>query len=539
MTNSTDLPADMNEDDNRSVRIAEQIVPDSEHLRLTQVTLRDRTDLHDELVSEQSWLLHPREGEMKLGGNLFVVEDVLRPGGWIFLKAGPLPHARPWWDGPDLIVRPQAEHGYEFELLEEADPPSGRGWHVLEYSGGPRERIECLHRFQAQIRPPTDAHRLPRLLVNTWGDRSQDARLGEEFVLEEIRAARRLGADIVQIDDGWQKGITGNSAWAAERGGRSENFRQADPDFWTPHPERFPNGLAPVLEAAREADMEIGLWFAPDPGDEHANWKLDAELICRLHRTHGVRFFKIDGTATPTRKADANLLRFYRKVIADSDGEICMDVDVTGKALRGGYLGALGAGPIFVENRYTDWHGYWPHQTLRNLWQLSRWIDPRRLRMEFLNNQRNRNLYAGDPLAPAHYPPETLFATTMFCNPLGWFEASNLPDSYFASVPPLVEVWKSCREELFAGTILPVGSAPDGVAFTGFVSVSADRQSGYALLFREANPRPTADIEVSGVLEGNCDCEVLAGRGSCRWGDGRLSVDIPDRFGCAFFRFSR
>jgi Ni,Fe-hydrogenase I cytochrome b subunit len=68
---------------------------------------------------------------------------------------------------------------------------------------------------------------------------------------------------------------------------------------------------------------------------------------------------------------------------------------------------------------------------LRNLWKLAHYIDPLRLRMEFLNNTRNTDQYANDPLAPATYSPAYLFAITMIASPLGWFEVSNLPARYF------------------------------------------------------------------------------------------------------------
>ena len=107
-------------------------------------------------------------------------------------------------------------------------------------------------------------------------------------------------------------------------------------------------------------------------------------------------------------------------VLRESAGRIVFDLDVTAQ-LRPGYFGMIGTGPLFVENRYTDWHKYWPHQTLRNLWQLAWWVDPCRLRMEFLNQSRNTEKYADDPLAPSRYAPDTLFATVFFANPLGWF----------------------------------------------------------------------------------------------------------------------
>lgn len=57
----------------------------------------------------------------------------------------------------------------------------------------------------------------------------------------------------------------------------------------------------------------------------------------------------------------------------------------------------------------------------------------------------------------------------MFANPLGWFETSNLPAAYFAELAPLVKRWKLERPHLFSGAIVPIGDAPDGVSWTGFV----------------------------------------------------------------------
>ena len=39
--------------------------------------MRDQTDIHNELVFEQEWLLHTAERELELAGNLFVFEDIL------------------------------------------------------------------------------------------------------------------------------------------------------------------------------------------------------------------------------------------------------------------------------------------------------------------------------------------------------------------------------------------------------------------------------------------------------------------------------
>jgi len=72
----------------------------------------------------------------------------------------------------------------------------------------------------------------------------------------------------------------------------------------------------------------------------------------------------------------------------------------------------------------------------------------------------------------------------MFANPLAWFEVSNLPADCAARMAELIAIWRQHREAIFAGTIVPIGAAPDGVSWTGFASIAADG-GGYVLAFRE------------------------------------------------------
>lgn len=187
-----------------------------------------------------------------------------------------------------------------------------------------------------------------------------------------------------------------------------------------------------------------------------------------------------------------------------------------------------GSAPVFLENRYTDWGNYWPHHTLRNLWTLTPYVDPVRLRMEFLNQLRNPGQYGGDTLSPAAYPPDTLFATVMFASPLGWFETSNLPGKYFETIPPLVAAWKKEREAIFSGHIIPIGAAPDGVAWTGFSSVAKDRRSARRVVFRELNAENSWKTEIPLLKANNATVTVLGGKGSADFADGVLTTTIPD-----------
>ena len=484
------------------------------HLRLTQVTLADQTDGHNELVQENEWMLL-NESNLTLAGNLFAVENALTGEGLVFLKRAPLPTARSIQSVGDCTVSARAR---QVRFIGQSYP-----FVLLTYSGGKTGRTTVLHQFQRQLRryqPDRDG----LFLCNTWGDRSRDARINEAFLLQEIAAGSRLGAEVQQIDDGWQSGLSGNSAFATN--GAWGSFWNANSNFWQPNPKRFPHGLKPVVAAAREHGMQLGLWFGPDSAGGGTNWNRDTERLLQLYREDGIRYFKLDAVNFSQATAAGHFQRLTGELLNQSQGEIAIDLDVTA-GLRPGYFGAMTVGPIFVENRYTDAASYWPHLTLRNLWKLSQYVDPVRLRMEFLNNTRNLEKYGDDPLAPARYTPDALFATVMFANPLGWFETSHLPTNYFNAVAPLVAVWKRERPALFGGTILPVGTAPDGVAWTGFVSLARDGGAKSVLLFRELNACPEWSLDLGGFPGENRRLTVLAGQGEAALSGQQLNVKIP------------
>ena len=507
-----------------------------QHLCVTQVRMMDRTDGHNELVFENEWLLLVNENNLRLQGNVFVVEDNLTGNGLIVLKHAPLPHARPVGCGFDVLVRGQ-DRSFRF-YGHGMGQGVGEGYEqtVIAYQNGSVGRQEALQKFQRQVRI-YDANRDGRFLSNTWGDRSQDSRIQEAFMLKEVDAGARMGVDVIQIDDGWEKGTTSNSVRAKDEGGVWEGFWASNPEFWLPHPERFPNGLEGVIEKAREKGMQFGLWFGPDSVDDFKNWEKDADTILDFHHRLGVNYIKIDGVKARTKTSEQNLLRFFNKVLEGSDGKVVFDLDVTAE-IRPGYFGMMHVGPLFVENRYTDFHRYWPHQTLRNVWKLSRWVDPMRLRMEFLNSARNTDKYEGDPLAPQCYASDYLFATVMISNPLGWFEVSNLSDVYVDKVAALAGVWKAHRSEMAGGHIHPIGDAPDGTAWTGFASVNDKRDAGYLLIFRELNDRASWRLELPMFSNAHFNVEVLAGEGAASLSDGVLAVDIPNAQRYLFLRVS-
>lgn len=528
----------------------DEFVWEAQHVRVIEISMMDQTDLHNELYREREWLVWTREMAFQLTCPAVAVENSLTGEGRVFLRLAPLPHARMGRQvGAEAMpsgVEGEASgaveekggecaqgHGvrpdYEVIPAEKKVRIFRTGYPVAEvvYEGGRAGRIRALHSVQRKIRQYM-AGRDGQFVSNTWGDRSRDARIQEAFLLQEIEAGAKLGVDVVEIDDGWEKGKTLNAASviAGNGTGAWDGYWAFDPEFWEPNRERFPRGLEPVVAAAKAKGMRLGLWFGPDSSREAANWERDAELLLKLYHELGVEFIKVDSMKTHSALALKRQRMLFNRVQEGSDGRVVIDLDVTAE-LRPGYFGLPDVGTLFVENRYTDWHNYWPHQTLRNLWTLSQAVDPVRLRMEVLNPLRNQEQYVGDPLAPSCYRADTLFAMTMMGSPLGWFEMSNLAPETLAEMAALVAVWKRERERMHRGATVPVGAQPDGVAWTGFVTQDAEGPGGYVLLFRELNAAESFELDWAEWFPQASGCRVLAGRGAAERAGAALRVSIP------------
>jgi hypothetical protein len=366
------------------------------------------------------------------------------------------------------------------------------------------------------------------VMMNTWGDRSQDSKINEKFCMDEIERAAKLGITHFQIDDGWQSGKSPNSKIAK---GSFKNIWD-NPDYWTPDPAKYPNGLKAVVDFGKSHGVEVCLWFNPSVQDDFADWAKDAEAIIKLYRETGIRTFKIDGLQIPSKKAETNLRRFFDNVLDETGNAVVFNLDVTA-GRRGGYNMFQEYGNIFLENRYTDWGNYYPYQTLRNLWSLSRYTPPERIQTEFLNKWRNTDKYNGDRFAPSSYSFETLFAITMPGQPLAWMEATGLPDDAM-EISAAVEAYKKIQHDFHSGIILPVGDEPDGTSWTGFESISDNH--GYFLFFREDSDEDESSVKVD--VKGRLRLEKILGGGKASVKNGLAKVSIPEKNGFVMFRYT-
>lgn len=515
------------------------------HVEIGALELVDQTDVHNELVHERKYLLMTRENPPLLSGNVFWIENSFTGDGIAFLRIAPLPADRTRTE-PDFIFG--GVEGGKDNRIWAASVANGFPMAEVVYRGGKYGRIAAFHSIQRSLRGYV-AGRDGMFLSNTWGDGNRDARISEEFMMKEIAAGGELGVDVIQIDDGWQTGKSTNSAFLKKREhGAWSNFRSANPDFWKPDSAKFPSGLKHLVAAAKAKGMGFGLWFGPDKTDDNAAWEQDADTLLAFYRDFGIRYFKVDGIETVNAKGYANQLKMFSKMLDQSRGDMTFDLDVTGCQKRPGYFGLPDTGPLFLENRYIGGENarrggtYWPHFTLRNLWALSAAVDPVRIRIEIANPLHGQKFFGDDPLAPKFWRGDALFASVMVGSPLGWFEISELSPKTVAEMKPLVAVWKRERANLHGGMTLPVGSAPDGVVWTGFVTKGADGRSAYALLFRELNEHDFYCLNLSEILPGEsfAKAELIGGRGKVELDGGcELEVENVGKLDFAWVKLTR
>jgi Melibiase len=89
-------------------------------------------------------------------------------------------------------------------------------------------------------------------------------RLSEDYLLEELQFARRMGFDVFYHDASWYEGsslVPGTNDWSSGLG----SYRES--------PEKFPSGLKHLSEAVRKAGMKFGIWV--DPGN------VDSERVAK------------------------------------------------------------------------------------------------------------------------------------------------------------------------------------------------------------------------------------------------------------------
>ena len=501
------------------------VKPLANHVRITAFDLMDQTDVHNELLRTREWTAQWNERTFNIATCALDIYDFETDKGSVFLRLAPLPHSRPA-KCDDFSVD---SVGRKITVLSNGYP-----FVMREYKGGKVGRIRAFHALQRELRPYRSG-RDGRILSNNWGGGYSDSKLNEDYAMREIEAAAKLGVEVVELDDGWQKGRSSNSLLIKNRKkeGVWNGYWAFDANFWDADPVRFSRGLQPLAAAAKSRGMDFGLWFGPDSSNDAANWERDADRLIEYYRSTGIRYFKIDSMKSFTPLALSRQRAMFDKILATSNSNVVFDLDVTAE-IRPGYFGLPDIGTLFVENRYAKHSSWWPHQTLRNLWTLSHVVDPVRLRMEFLDPKQHADRYAkrfpGSPLRPELWKGDAVFATVMMSSPLAWMEMQGLEPQTVKEMSSLIARWKLERDRMHTGTTFPVGEKPDGFSWTGFVTEAADGNGGYALLFRECNAVSDFEIDITPYVKAS-NAEVIAGDGTAKIKGGKLAVTIPEKLG--------
>ncbi|GAA4306227.1 hypothetical protein GCM10023143_12020 [Compostibacter hankyongensis] len=499
---------------------------------MSVVQFRDQTDHHDNLIKEEEFI--PYTAREHYTGNLLLANNLDDGMSFFILKEAPNANSQVNYPGYDYTVSNTAIT-IPCAGFEETSIAGNwiKGYTITTGIGNSKTGNLLSLRQYLQNSILYDPSRYEMIMSNTWGDRGQDGKISESFILKELKSAKKLGITHLQIDDGWQQGLSQNSASKA-----GSLWDAWTPDNWLPNKDRFPNGLNKVIQSAKENNIKLGLWFNPSSKNNYANWERDADILINLYKTDSIQYFKIDGVIIPNKEAEINFERFLKKVKEKTGGRVFFNLDLTA-GIRGGYFMFRNAGNLFLENRYSDFGNYIPFHTLRNLWMLSKYFPPQMLQVEFLNKWRNENKYSpGNRFSPIHYRFEYLFAIAMMAQPLAWMETSNLPQEAF-DCAPLIKQYKNVMADIHAGMIMPIGNCPDGISWTGFQSIKDN--GGYLLIFRESGNRSKEVFNLYQTHGRKLAFEKVLGNTQtsiCRFIDnGKIEITLPDKNSFVMYKY--
>ncbi|MBV6646969.1 MAG: alpha-galactosidase [Cyclobacteriaceae bacterium] len=505
------------------------------HWKVKAVEFVEATDHNNTLVQQQEYLAFLRKTDFQ--GNLALASNPTEPASFILLKESPLSESQHGYNGFDFRLDYNVLQIVGIGLLPQDIQVErwtrGYGYAIGIASNSDKDQLMALRTYQKAIRK-LDQGRDNMIISNTWGDRSRDSRMNEQFILEEIKAAEELGITHLQLDDGWQQGLSRNSASKA-----GQNWDDWSKEDWQPHQDRFPKGFQRIAKQAQKAGIEICLWFNPSKANSYALWERDADILIDYYKKWKIRVFKIDGVDFGSKQSELNLRKLFDKVLRETNGDVVFNLDVTA-GHRMGYHYFTEYGNIFLENRYTDWGNYYPHFTLRNLWMLSRYVPTERFQIEFLNKWRNGHRYPdGDVLAPSSVPFEYQIAITLMSQPLAWMELSRLPEEA-KSVSEVLRTYQKWQNSIHNGVILPIGQEPTGFGWTGFQSIMSKKE-GFILVFREQNELSECDIDTWFEKDEKVKFEALLGSGnafqSVAKEGGKIGFKLPQALSYGLFSY--
>lgn len=444
-----------------------------EHWLIRSVKLHALTDENDTLTEENEYHLYSGRVILPMTGEMFFLENPEDGKAMVIIS-----------EAPDYQTTTLRIRSHEI-TIDNGGNPVALGFCQI---GGCEALARAYYRHACKSS-------LLVAMSNTWGDRNGFSRVCHDFVLREVDAAKELGVDIVQIDDGWQSGSTSDPAIYDE-----QRHRHFGDSFWQIHTERFPEGLGAITNYAEPDGIRVGMWFAPDSNDCFAKLERDKAVLRKAYEEWGIRFFKLDMYRVLDTAYRDRFLELLKEIYSFGN-DVSVQLDTT-RDERINYLCGRQYGTIFVENRYHKWANAFPHRVLRNLWSLSHYLPAQKFQFEVINPDLwQENYRPGDPFIPSLYDMDYQFAAVMLSNPLFWMEMQFLGSNRKEELKRIMPVWKQHRHILSESDVIPMGQKPTGRSFTGF-QVQTGGKTKYLLLFREATEQAEATL-CAGVTSGN------------------------------------
>ena len=523
-----DQPQDYPPENQESCIDSLRLTPDFKALKSVQ--FRGRTDNTNNLVTEYTDLR-----ECVTGNLLFCEND---DGGIFFLQEAPPSAERRDFEDHDFRITGDNTICSCCWGIAPAEVKVDEFLHSYRTVIGiypQAEEQQALKKY-LRLRFP-EAEENYTVTVNPWGVGNFPALVNEQFLLDEIAASSEIHATHYQVDDGWQKGRALQELTA--------NNRNIQPEFWDVSKPHLPHGFDNLLKHAKGNEVQIALWVAPSFNCEYRDWKKFADILFDFYKKYNIKMFKIDAVKIRTKEAEDNLEKLFANLRERSNGEIFFNLDTT-NGQRPGYFMFLEYGNIFLENRYVCRNtqcSYHPESTLKNLWNLSKYMRLQIIQIEVANpNDIDYKIYENKQLAaPDLYPLEYWLAVAMFANPLIWLAPSLLPDDTRKVFRRMIDLHLKYRAQIFEEEIYPVGDEPDGKALTGFISTNNAGTKGFILAFRELEGPETAVWNIPIIKNRAIKISEIAantkGKITCL-GTGRFQVEMVEKASYLMAEFS-
>jgi hypothetical protein len=330
-------------------------------------------------------------------------------------------------------------------------------WTIIWSQGNDGMQL-ALKQFD-RARYPAYAERDLFILSNTWGPANPGGAqfTDEKFLMKEIPALSKLGIDVMQIDDGWQKSGGG-------------------PDAQSFSP-KYKNGWKDLKSEADKYGLKFGLWVT-------AKYSTAAELKKNIDEL-GFISWKVDFDQLVNRSDYEARIAKYREVMKyawmKTQFTLCPEYDDP----RYGWYFCKEYGSIYFQNIQESLPAHLtmvPYQVLRQHWLMAKYFNTNKLQI-MLQNPKRTNPDRSD--APQH-SHSYCFAMGVPFIPCFFQSAQYLDDPGQKELKDFIARYKNHREAIFNCFTFPIGDKPDNQSWSGFQMINGkDRTGNYLLLFRE------------------------------------------------------